>query len=527
MKTLDTMLQDLREDSARQLRTGDDPRFLKRAVRVKALPGSIFQEYNRHSRTAWFHTESSGEWTATAGMTHTQRVQLTGLPEIMKQPGMTPMKAARLATTEGDIRVFCTCPSYKFHGFQYIDTQRDAAIRAENRFPEVRNPHLRGTVCKHLLKVLQVLPFNAPKIAHELAVKRDRWTGMVVEDADRALLAEAVLRGYADLILITDPDLFMAYEQEDSKFSSTQVNFPDPEAGYVRAYAAGIPDEGLAEDGREDEVHITVKYGLHTADPEAVRKAVSGFGPVTATLGRVTLFNTNPDFDVVKIDVNSGGLAKLNKIIAGCTACTDTHPVYHPHCTLAYVKKGLGEEYVGDPSFEGMKIEFTQIVFSGKDHKDTVIPLGRQKPVEAFEAATMPRLGKIPPAGWWTGEKILPLTDAHDVHTEVIQDYVRQHPREALAMGYDGDDSEEAMLRLALGAGWVRYVLPGDNRFGLGRMGPVAVTAQTRQGAQDFIEVLVAGGTIKPTDMIYADVIRGMSFQGPAKEIMESSKSTA
>lgn len=156
------------------------------------------------------------------------------------------------------------------------------------------------------------------------------------------------------------------------KFSSTQFNVAD--AGYSRTQgspldklvemARAIPDADLAEDGREDhDLHITIKYGLHTGDGELVRRVVQGFGPVTLKLGKVSLFE-NDDADVVKVDVESEQLRKLNALLSESLANTDTHPTYIPHICLAYVKPGAGRKYTRNNLVEGMEIGCTRLVFS-------------------------------------------------------------------------------------------------------------------------------------------------------------------
>jgi hypothetical protein len=50
-------------------------------------------------------------------------------------------------------------------------------------------------------------------------------------------------------------------------YSSTQLDLPAPLASQVQALGQSIPDTDLlAEDGREDQPHVTVKYGLETDD---------------------------------------------------------------------------------------------------------------------------------------------------------------------------------------------------------------------------------------------------------------------
>jgi len=172
--------------------------------------------------------------------------------------------------------------------------------------------------------------------------------------------------------------------EPERKFSSTQVNLPAPVAKRVTGLAAKIPDSALAADGRETEPHITVNYGLHTGDAEKVRKVLAGEGPITVTLGRTSIFPAKEaaaqrggdQYDVVKIDVDSPDLHRLNKKIADALPHTDTHPEYKPHVTLAYVKPGEGEKYAGDASLEGQTVSLNSVAFSGKDGSVVEIPLG-------------------------------------------------------------------------------------------------------------------------------------------------------
>lgn len=166
----------------------------------------------------------------------------------------------------------------------------------------------------------------------------------------------------------------------DREFSSTQIEIPAEHAAAVRSLAAKIPDADLAEDGREDRPHVTVKFGLHTNDAEEVRRVLAGEPPIKVRLGKTSLFpaKEGADYDVVKVDVDSPDLHRLNAKIAGALKATDTHPEYKPHTTLAYVRPGLGKKYEGDASLEGREITVDAVTFSGKDRTETVIPLGGQ-----------------------------------------------------------------------------------------------------------------------------------------------------
>lgn len=168
--------------------------------------------------------------------------------------------------------------------------------------------------------------------------------------------------------------------EPEREFSSTQVNIGGSAAKRMKALGAKIPDGDLTEDGREDDTHITVKFGLHDGKPlRRLVDALSGFGPVRATLGKTSLFQ-NEDADVVKVSVQSPDLHRLNKLIARTVKCTDTHPTYIPHATIAYVKPGRGRKYAGDDTLAGTDLEFASVVFSAKDRTLHRIPLTSDNP---------------------------------------------------------------------------------------------------------------------------------------------------
>lgn len=171
---------------------------------------------------------------------------------------------------------------------------------------------------------------------------------------------------------------------ESYDYSSTQFNLPGDVAFDVIQLAQLIHSDDLAGDGVELNPHITVKYGLHTDDPELVRSAVMPFSPVAVTFGKCSVFPANEAtiqrggaaHDVVKIEIESKSLHKLNATISESLACTDTYPNYKPHCTIAYVKPGLGEHYAAKlNALEGKAIVFDRLVFSDKQRNHTSIPL--------------------------------------------------------------------------------------------------------------------------------------------------------
>lgn len=164
-------------------------------------------------------------------------------------------------------------------------------------------------------------------------------------------------------------------ETTKHEFSSTQVNLPEDVARDVRGQAAAIAEEDLAEDGRETEPHVTVKYGIHGDDAARVRELLADEPPVRVTLGETSLFE-NEGGDVVKVDVDSPDLHRLNAKIAGAVENTESFPEYKPHVTLGYVKPGRGKKYAGNAALAGREVVIDRIVFSDRNGNRTEIPLG-------------------------------------------------------------------------------------------------------------------------------------------------------
>lgn len=141
-------------------------------------------------------------------------------------------------------------------------------------------------------------------------------------------------------------------------YATTDIALP-PELGdfIIQWGELNIPDDDLytdedGESGREQEQHITVKYGLLAKDvPEELYEIVESTAPFQIELGNVSLF-TNDKFDVVKIDVKSPELMALNKRISEAIPHEDSYPTYVPHVTVAYVKKGTAGHIDGDDPFK-------------------------------------------------------------------------------------------------------------------------------------------------------------------------------
>jgi 2'-5' RNA ligase len=169
-------------------------------------------------------------------------------------------------------------------------------------------------------------------------------------------------------------------------YGSTQCAMPPDLARALMAFARDIPEEHLGIDGREDAPHVTVKYGLLQTDRAAERRLRAlcrTVPPIEIRLGKTSVFPASEGGsaqDVLKIDVDSPALRDLNKRIAAVVPCADTHPVYRPHVTLAYVGRGLGERYTGNRTFEGRRVVLDTLVLSNQQGEQVAIPLTGKVP---------------------------------------------------------------------------------------------------------------------------------------------------
>lgn len=121
--------------------------------------------------------------------------------------------------------------------------------------------------------------------------------------------------------------------------------------------------------GIETEPHISVLYGIdNKISSEEVFDLIKNnenLSPIKLITNKISAFE-NDMFDVVKFDIKSDRILELNKLITNNLPYKSSYPEYHPHMTIAYVKKGCGKKYAKD--FE-KKYEFysKELVYSTDD----------------------------------------------------------------------------------------------------------------------------------------------------------------
>lgn len=124
-------------------------------------------------------------------------------------------------------------------------------------------------------------------------------------------------------------------------------------------------EDGDRSYGLETEPHATLLYGLHSdeIEDEDVLSASTRPGiPDELKLHNASCFN-NDKYDVLKFDVDNDHLHKINAELTKFPHTTD-YPDYHPHSTIAYLKKGKGEKYTEKLKDAWYSVNPSKIVYS-------------------------------------------------------------------------------------------------------------------------------------------------------------------
>lgn len=136
------------------------------------------------------------------------------------------------------------------------------------------------------------------------------------------------------------------------------------------------PYKPMNPDGREDEPHVTVLFGLtKSEDYEAVKKMVEEFGMIYFKFGNISAFrNPESPHDVLKIEIISEELNKLHYKIRETfdNKCTFE---FNGHTTLSYIIKDSCKDIEGKFAGTGKEYLCKQMIFSDRDEGYKYIPL--------------------------------------------------------------------------------------------------------------------------------------------------------
>jgi len=178
---------------------------------------------------------------------------------------------------------------------------------------------------------------------------------------------------------------FLVNETRRNKYdySSLLVELPEEIADNAISWGWDhVPNESVFLDpkdpgfGREDDPHITLIYGIHTDNLKEVSDLFTEEKEFECKLGKIDLFTKSDKFDVLILGVECEELHRLNRKMRRSLEATESYPVYVPHVTICYMRKGEGRQYIGNDAFVNEKFTINKIFFSSKTGEKTPIKLG-------------------------------------------------------------------------------------------------------------------------------------------------------
>ena len=166
-------------------------------------------------------------------------------------------------------------------------------------------------------------------------------------------------------------------------------HLPNDLSSGVHALAGRVKSSDLMKPAFEEgeQPHVTVLYGLHTNDPSVVYKHLKknrAIRPATLRLGKLDLFR-HRDQDVLKVNVESPDLDHLHSVTKDLPN-SFSFPSYNPHVTVAYLKPGTGEKYLGlSNPLQGREVTIGGLVFSDNAKNYSYLPLRASQVTDAIE----------------------------------------------------------------------------------------------------------------------------------------------
>ena len=112
-----------------------------------------------------------------SGTKHRVQVRFEAWDEAMLRDGQPGMydQAVAWAMKQG-LSVHCDCDDWRYH-YAYLATQAGFGIVPETGFPKIMNPHLQGSVCIHIYKVLREITRRPAGLSKRLGLYMKQQAG--------------------------------------------------------------------------------------------------------------------------------------------------------------------------------------------------------------------------------------------------------------------------------------------------------------------------------------------------------------
>lgn len=136
--------------------------------------------------------------------------------------------------------------------------------------------------------------------------------------------------------------------------------------------------EGENSFGLERDSHITLLYGFDkSVTVDQLKDIINEFDfPKEIKTKSISLFEN--EYDVLKFDIDDSFLKKVNKALKVLPYKND-YPDFHPHLTVAYLKKGKGKDYIKLFKDKTYSLITTKCLFSSPDKEKTSIKIKLKK----------------------------------------------------------------------------------------------------------------------------------------------------
>ena len=158
-------------------------------------------------------------------------------------------------------------------------------------------------------------------------------------------------------------------EDHKHEFGCVMAYFEFPELKEIHKM---IDPEDIYDDSEDDSFgleknpHVTLLFGLHDDENEDEDVLDISERPIgTIILKNASLFESEK-YDVLKFDADNKVLYEINQDLERTFIFTSSFK-YHPHSTVAYIKKGEAEKYVDQLKDKEYEVIPDKIVYSKPD----------------------------------------------------------------------------------------------------------------------------------------------------------------
>ena len=143
---------------------------------IRELTGDYVGSRQRRPITfnSWDRRRKTFNFTAEGNSPYQLKLRVDDYTKVSRLKGTVKEKLD--LALDGDVSLFCSCPSFRYNGYMYMADQLAYGIKNQELFPGIRNPELRGTVCKHLYQLMETIEDYTPRMEREVeeTLRRER-----------------------------------------------------------------------------------------------------------------------------------------------------------------------------------------------------------------------------------------------------------------------------------------------------------------------------------------------------------------